>query len=79
MTNDEMSGVRHSSFVFRHLHLLVIDGFADFTRTQHEIIELLASRAESAIITLPLEPEPRTNGSVFQAAQDISRASSPAS
>ena len=44
---------------FPLLDLVVIDGFTDFTRTQHEIIELLAGRAETAIITLPLEPEPR--------------------
>ena len=39
--------------------LVVIDGFADFTRTQHEIIEILARRAETMTITLPLEREPR--------------------
>jgi ATP-dependent helicase/nuclease subunit B len=39
--------------------LVVIDGFADFTRTQHEIIEILAGRAETTIVSLPLEQEPR--------------------
>ena len=39
--------------------LVVIDGFADFTRTQHEIIEILAKKAAEIIVTLPLEPEPR--------------------
>ena len=39
--------------------LVVIDGFTDFTRTQHEIIEILAGRAQQTIVTLPLEPEPR--------------------
>ena len=33
--------VPHSSFLIPHLQLVVIDGFADFTRTQHEIIEIL--------------------------------------
>ena len=63
MMNDECQTfkpvIHHSSFIIHHLQLVVIDGFADFTRTQHEIIELLARRAETAIITLPLEPEPR--------------------
>ena len=39
--------------------LVVLDGFTDFTRTQHEIIEILAARAETTIITLPVEQEPR--------------------
>ncbi len=39
--------------------LIVADGFTDFTRTQHEILELLAAAAEEMFITLPLEPEPR--------------------
>mgnify|MGYP005833254807 CR=1 FL=1 len=38
------------------LRAVAIDGFADFTRTQHEIIELLADRVEEVWITLPLEP-----------------------
>jgi ATP-dependent helicase/DNAse subunit B len=38
---------------------LILDGFTDFTRTQHEIIEILARRAEATIVALPLEPEPR--------------------
>ncbi|MEN6450112.1 MAG: PD-(D/E)XK nuclease family protein [Thermoguttaceae bacterium] len=39
--------------------LVVADGFTDFTRTQHEIIDALASRAAEVFISLPLEPEPR--------------------
>ena len=39
--------------------LVVLDGFTDFTRTQHEIIEILARRAETTIVALPLEHEPR--------------------
>ncbi len=37
---------------------LVADGFTDFTRTQHEILDLLAKQAEEMFITLPLEGEP---------------------
>ena len=40
------------------LKLVVVDGFADFTRTQHEILEILAGRVGELLITLPLEPEP---------------------
>ena len=39
--------------------LVILDGFTDFTRTQHEIIEILARRAETMFITLPLEQEPQ--------------------
>lgn len=44
--------------IIHHLRLVVVDGFADFTRTQHEIIEVLAKLAETTV-TLPLESEPR--------------------
>ncbi|MCS7305035.1 MAG: PD-(D/E)XK nuclease family protein [Thermoguttaceae bacterium] len=40
------------------LELVVVDGFTDFTRTQHEILEHLASRAKQILITLLLEKEP---------------------
>lgn len=41
------------------LSLVVADGFADFTRTQHEILDLLAQRTEALWITLPWEGEGR--------------------
>ncbi len=44
--------------------LLVADGFTDFTRTQHEILEILAGRVEEMFVTLPLEAEPR-RGDLF--------------
>ena len=37
------------------LRLVVADGFTDFTRTQHEILEILAARVEEICISLPLE------------------------
>lgn len=43
---------------FPRLDLVVVDGFTDFTRTQHEILELLARRTAEMLITLPLESEP---------------------
>ena len=43
------------------LRLVVADGFTDFTRTQHEILELLARAGGTPRISLPLEPEPRRN------------------
>lgn len=42
------AGVRH----------LFVDGFTDFTRTEHEVLEILATCAESLSISLPLEPDP---------------------
>ncbi len=47
---------------FERLKLVVVDGFTDFTRTQHEILEILAGRVEEILITLPLEAEPRRPG-----------------
>ncbi len=44
---------------FERLRLVVADGFTDFTRTQHEILGILAGRVEELSITLPLEAEPR--------------------
>jgi len=44
---------------FERLRLVVADGFTDFTRTQHEILEILARWVEELWITLPLEAEPR--------------------
>jgi ATP-dependent helicase/DNAse subunit B len=43
---------------FENLQFVVADGFSDFTRTQHEILEILAGRVESLAITLTLEPPP---------------------
>ncbi len=37
--------------------LVIADGFTDFTRTQHEILVILAARAEAMFITLPLEDQ----------------------
>jgi ATP-dependent helicase/nuclease subunit B len=39
--------------------LIIADGFTDFTRTQHEILAILAGQAEEMLITLPLESAPR--------------------
>ncbi len=44
---------------FENLRLVVADGFTDFTRTQHEILELLAGWVDEIFISLPLESEPR--------------------
>jgi len=40
----------------RQLNLVVIDGFTDFTRTQHQILRLLADRANQLHISLPSDP-----------------------
>ena len=44
---------------FPRLQLVVVDGFTDFTRTQHEILEVLAERVEAMFVSLPLEAKPR--------------------
>ena len=46
---------------FDNLRLVIADGFTDFTRTQHEILEQLSGWVDEIIISLPLESEPRRN------------------
>jgi len=41
---------------FERLAHVFVDGFTDFTRTEHEILEILASRVRSMTISLPYEP-----------------------
>lgn len=40
------------------LRHVFVDGFTDFTRTEHEILEILAQRVDRLTFTLPLDPEP---------------------
>ncbi len=40
---------------FQDLALVVVDGFTDFTRMQHEILRLLAQRTEQMLISLPVD------------------------
>ena len=42
---------------FEQVRLVVVDGFTDFTRTQHEMLAILAGRLEQLFISLPLECE----------------------
>ena len=44
---------------YESLKLVVVDGFNDFTRTQHDILEILASRVDQLTISLPLETPSR--------------------
>ena len=37
--------------------MIIADGFTDFTHTQHEILEVLAARAEWLLISLPLDED----------------------
>ncbi len=39
--------------------MVVADGFSDFTKTEHDILALLAAQSDEIWISLPLEPEPR--------------------
>ncbi len=42
---------------FAELDLVVVDGFTDFTRTQHEVLRHLAARAQQLCISLPADSE----------------------
>ncbi|HTM53843.1 MAG TPA: PD-(D/E)XK nuclease family protein [Pirellulales bacterium] len=41
---------------FSNLRSVFVDGFSDFTRTEHEMLEILAARVESLTISLADEP-----------------------
>jgi ATP-dependent helicase/nuclease subunit B len=40
---------------FDRLRHVFVDGFTDFTRTEHEVLEILARRVESLTLSVPLE------------------------
>lgn len=42
---------------FDRLRLVVADGFTDFTRTQHEILEILADRVDRLLVSLPMDSD----------------------
>ena len=42
---------------FERVTHVFADGFADFTRAEHEVLTLLAQRATNVMVTLPLEQE----------------------
>ncbi|MFV2067345.1 MAG: PD-(D/E)XK nuclease family protein [Pirellulales bacterium] len=42
---------------YESLQLVVVDGFSDFTQTQHEILQVLAQRVQQLYVSLPLEEE----------------------
>ena len=46
---------RRANAPFEPLRHIVVDGFTDFTRTQHEILEILAQRVDALWLSLPLE------------------------
>jgi ATP-dependent helicase/DNAse subunit B len=54
---------------FADRELIVADGFTDFTRTQREMIALLAAGCGSLLITLPLET-PLNRSDLFAKSQD---------
>ncbi len=45
---------------------VVVDGFTDFTRTQHEILVILAGRANEMMITLPWDEAVGEHNELFQ-------------
>jgi ATP-dependent helicase/nuclease subunit B len=47
---------------FERLQHVFVDGFTDFTRTEHDILEILATHVESLTISLTLDPDLRRGG-----------------
>ncbi len=43
---------------FKDLQLVVVDGFTDFTRTQHDLLRLLAERGKELLVSLPDDGRP---------------------
>lgn len=50
---------------FERLRLVVVDGFADFTATQHDILAILAEHADDFVVSLPLERDTESRGDLF--------------
>ncbi len=69
---------------FQNLELIVVDGFTDFTHTQHEILALLAGRAKQLVIALqsdvdhPLPEEERKVRRARPICQDVRHPCRPA-
>ena len=42
---------------FERLRAVFVDDFTDFTRTEHEILEILAERVERLVISLPMDSQ----------------------
>jgi ATP-dependent helicase/DNAse subunit B len=55
---------------FAELSLVVVDGFTDFTHTQHEILTLLAQKSQRLLLSLPLET-PLVRGDLFAKSQGV--------
>jgi ATP-dependent helicase/DNAse subunit B len=55
---------------FAELSLVVVDGFTDFTHTQHNILNLLADRVGRLAVSLPLE-SPMRRGDLFAKSQMV--------
>ncbi|NQU21262.1 MAG: PD-(D/E)XK nuclease family protein [Candidatus Nealsonbacteria bacterium] len=54
-----------------NLRLVVAAGFTDFTRTQHEILQILAGRIDELAVSLPLEPVPPAAGTLVPRRRDL--------
>lgn len=55
---------------FAELSLVVVDGFTDFTHTQHDILKLLARRAGRLLVSL-LDEKPLTRPDLFAKSQTV--------
>lgn len=53
--------------------LIVVDGFSDFTRTQFEILAILAAQCEAMVVTLPMEVA-NARGDLFAKSKGAMRA-----
>jgi ATP-dependent helicase/DNAse subunit B len=51
---------------FTRVSLVVVDGFADFTRTQHEILAILRNRVDELLISLPYDESAGGRQDLFQ-------------
>ncbi len=56
---------------FQRLRHVFVDGFTDFTRTEHEILEILAGRVDSLTISLPLQRDTRRNDLFAKSAKTL--------
>lgn len=66
---DELAA--EASPQFQNIELLVVDGFADFTVTQHNILRELSRRAKQFLISLPFESTSPTPSSDQPSRDDL--------
>jgi ATP-dependent helicase/DNAse subunit B len=74
LARDILAKKVESGAIARRWSLVVVDGFSDFTRTEHDILESLTASADEMWISLPLEETaPKGSTSATHSRSDLFR------